>query len=234
MRIVIISTNQLFGECLRRGLLREARVDDVQFFPAPEDALDFIRSGAELNVLVDLSGIDAMGAVPMLMAAAPDICILALAIDDRNSRQVVDCARMGFHGFVPSDTSLEEVVRLILGARSGEVACQPHAVASMMRALYRAPVPAGGEVMDSLTPRKSEICRLVCEGRTNKEIALLVNRSVGTVKNHVHSILGKLDLPRRSAIPIHVLGAPDRAAPVLPDAASRPVRLAERNRQSAV
>jgi Bacterial regulatory proteins, luxR family len=41
---------------------------------------------------------------------------------------------------------------------------------------------------------------LLCEGLTNKEIAREVNRSVGTVKNHVRSILSELDLPQRGAV----------------------------------
>ncbi|MEL6169856.1 MAG: LuxR C-terminal-related transcriptional regulator, partial [Pseudomonadota bacterium] len=57
-----------------------------------------------------------------------------------------------------------------------------------------------------LTRREREVCLLVCEGLTNKEIAREMNRSVGTVKNHIHSILGKLDVPRRGAIPARFSG----------------------------
>ena len=75
----------------------------------------------------------------------------------------------------------------------------------MMRALHDLPEAGPADIPSCLTQRESEICRLICDGRTNKEIALEMKRSVGTVKNHVHSILSKLDLPRRGAIPRYLL-----------------------------
>ena len=51
-----------------------------------------------------------------------------------------------------------------------------------------------------LTRRQTEIAFLVARGMTNKEIANKLNISPATVKNHVHAILGKLDLDRRSKV----------------------------------
>ena len=51
-----------------------------------------------------------------------------------------------------------------------------------------------------LTPRETELLRLMDRGLRNKEIASLLDLSLSTVKNHVHNILSKLDVPRRSAL----------------------------------
>jgi DNA-binding CsgD family transcriptional regulator len=56
-------------------------------------------------------------------------------------------------------------------------------------------VPAHG-----LTPRELEIVRLLVDGRSNQEIADLLSISLRTAQTHVANVLGKLDLPSRSAV----------------------------------
>ena len=56
-----------------------------------------------------------------------------------------------------------------------------------------------------LTRREREIAVLIAEGLSNKEIARDLRIGASTVKNHVHSILEKLNVRRRSAI-VHQLG----------------------------
>lgn len=51
-----------------------------------------------------------------------------------------------------------------------------------------------------LTPRERQVSRLVAQGCSNKEIASAFGISLATVKNHVHRILGKLKLQRRSQV----------------------------------
>jgi DNA-binding NarL/FixJ family response regulator len=57
---------------------------------------------------------------------------------------------------------------------------------------------------DELTPRESEIARLVASGSTNREIAGLLYISPRTVENHVASILRKLELTSRNEIAQHI------------------------------
>ncbi len=50
---------------------------------------------------------------------------------------------------------------------------------------------------EALSPRESEILRLVCQGLSNQEIARQLVLSVGTVKFHIHNIYGKLGVRDR-------------------------------------
>ncbi len=50
---------------------------------------------------------------------------------------------------------------------------------------------------ESLSPREIEILKLVCQGRSNQEIAGQLVLSVGTVKFHIHNIFGKLSVRDR-------------------------------------
>jgi DNA-binding NarL/FixJ family response regulator len=61
-------------------------------------------------------------------------------------------------------------------------------------------VPPEIAALDGLTPREQEVACLIAEGLSNKEIALRLGISVGTVKHYVHQILEKTGLPGRVAI----------------------------------
>jgi DNA-binding NarL/FixJ family response regulator len=52
---------------------------------------------------------------------------------------------------------------------------------------------------EQLTTREREVLPLIEEGLSNKEIAAVLSIEIPTVKNHVHSVLAKLDVHRRSA-----------------------------------
>ena len=60
------------------------------------------------------------------------------------------------------------------------------------------------EAYDALTPRELEVLKLIDEGLTNQEIADKLVIEVGTVKNHVHSILKKLDVASREDAAAHL------------------------------
>ncbi|MBF9031638.1 helix-turn-helix domain-containing protein [Rhodobacterales bacterium HKCCE3408] len=205
MRCLVYSSNALFGQCLARGL---AGADGIEMAEACATAEAIPAAVARLgatSVLVDFGCSETAALVPRLARTLSDTIILGLSVDDRSTSNVVECARLGCHGIVPRDAGIEDVARIVADAEIGEVRIRPDVAAGMMRALAaRTPEPT--DPPDCLTRREREICTLVCEGLTNKEIAREVGRSVATVKNHVHSILVKLDLPRRGAIPSRMMG----------------------------
>ena len=200
MRILVYSGNRLFGQCLCRGLLERPEVEHAQ---ACESAAEIARragDSAASVVLIDLGDPEGEKAARDAATTMPAIPVLALAIDDRVARNVMECARLGCRGFVPRDASLSDVVRIVGAALRGEVTMRPSVAARMMQALAERDAAARRDLPNCLTRREKEVCLLICDGMTNKEIARKVGRSVGTVKNHVRSILSKLDAPRRSAI----------------------------------
>ena len=60
--------------------------------------------------------------------------------------------------------------------------------------------------LPDLTPRQREIARLLADGMSNKEIARRLDISVATVKDHVHSVLSRLELRRRGEVGALVRG----------------------------
>jgi DNA-binding NarL/FixJ family response regulator len=92
--------------------------------------------------------------------------------------------------FVGATSSLDEIHVAMRFARPGRLP-----VESTM-----APRAIGGAADPALTIREQELRRFVAGGYSNKEIADACGISVATVKNHVHRILGKLNIQRRAQI----------------------------------
>lgn len=65
--------------------------------------------------------------------------------------------------------------------------------------IARRPVVAPG-LLNRLTPRQREVALLIADGRSNKQIARELGLSVATVKDHVHAVLTRLNLPNRAAV----------------------------------
>lgn len=134
-----------------------------------------------------------------LRAALPEVRLVALAVDD-TEESVVAWAEAGVAGFVTRDTSLEDLMSTVDCIAHGGTQCSPHATAALLRRLAlladgRPPGSRGGQ----LTPREREIVTLIDQGLSNKQIARELQIQLTTVKNHVHSVLDKLQVPRRGA-----------------------------------
>jgi len=126
------------------------------------------------------------------------IPLVAIGIGDSDS-EVLACAERGAAGYVTQDASVEELTETIRRAAAGEFVCTPHFAGTLIRRLAalaseRSPQPS----VLPLTRREREVAVLMREDLSNKEIATRLRIEVATVKNHVHSVLDKLHVHRRS------------------------------------
>lgn len=159
------------------------------------DAVGLMRAHRPLAVLIDVPGRAALALVPALRAAVPDIALIGFGIGD--DALGLACAEAGMTGFVGRDGTLADLAEAVRRALAGELGCSPQLAALMCRRLA---VLAGRPAGSALSPREREVAQLVADGLSNKEIAQALHIGPATVKNHVHNILDKLALRRRSAI----------------------------------
>ncbi|MEA3275528.1 MAG: response regulator transcription factor [Pseudomonadota bacterium] len=149
-------------------------------------------------VLFDVNGEDAMKEAQALNRAVPEIPLLAIAIPETAER-VIACADAGFLGSVPRQASIAELCAIVDMAIRGECACHPRIAGSLLRELgHRRQQGSVSFSRESLTRRECEILRLLARGHSNKEIARELCVSLATVKNHVHSVLVKLNVGCRT------------------------------------
>jgi DNA-binding NarL/FixJ family response regulator len=125
----------------------------------------------------------------------PDIEVVAMTsvLEDA---AVVGAVRAGAIGYLLKDTDADALCRAIKAAANGQVQLAPEAAARLMREV-RIPGAASSETA-ALTGRETDVLRLLARGRANKEIAADLGIGAKTVKTHVSSILGKLDVQSRT------------------------------------
>ncbi|MBO9623869.1 MAG: response regulator transcription factor [Sphingomonas sp.] len=198
--MTIVSDILLFREGLAVSLARDGRLKICEI-ASPAEALPAVSRRRPDAVLVD-------GAMPNCLEFArrmrswnPDLPLVGFAISG-GAERLVEYAESGLAAFVGSEGTMTDLVDAVSGALTGELACSPRVSALMCERLARLSV--GPKRTTNLTPREGEIAALIGRGLSNKEIALNLHIGPSTVKNHVHSILEKLNVRRRSAI-VHQL-----------------------------
>jgi len=201
-RVTIVSDVLLYREGLAASLLRDGRLS-VLDLASSTDALPAISRNLPDVALLDGGMEDFLGLARRIRAHFSAIRIVGFGIAGGADR-FVDCAESGLTAFVHSKGSVGELVTAVHGALKGELSCSPEVSAMMCERLAR--LAAGGNHRpDALTLREREVAVLVGQGFSNKEIAKDLRIGPSTVKNHVHSILEKLNVRRRSAV-AHQLG----------------------------
>jgi DNA-binding NarL/FixJ family response regulator len=126
---------------------------------------------------------------------------LAFGLAESKPR-VLEYVEAGADGYVARDDSVEDLLRRIRAAHRDKAVVAPEIAAALMSRVSKyaqlfSEVQSGLHDDADLTPREREILELIGEGLTNQEIADRLVIEVGTVKNHVHSILQKLDVSSR-------------------------------------
>jgi DNA-binding NarL/FixJ family response regulator len=114
---------------------------------------------------------------------------------------VLGWAEAGVDGLIEQSASLESLMSAIVRVAAGESVCSPSMTATLLRRVSDAARRHPEQLaLAELTTREREIVRLLARGLSNKEIATDLRIGLSTVKNHVHNILEKLQLRRRSEV----------------------------------
>ena len=106
----------------------------------------------------------------------------------RTEEEIFQALEAGALGYVLKDVGRETLVQAILAVHAGNCWLAP-----AIRKQYDERV-----LRQQLTPREVEILKLIARGLTNQEIANVNRISASTVKNHMNSIMAKLDLADRT------------------------------------
>ncbi|MFE2106167.1 response regulator [Kitasatospora sp. NPDC059463] len=144
--------------------------------------------------------LDGVAATEELARTLPECRVLALSTFDMDE-YVVAALRAGAHGFLPKDVSPEDLGAAIRTVHTGEAVVAPRLLTRLISTYVRAPLGAPSPpavATGELTPREVEVWRLMATGLDNPGIARAMDISQSTVKNHITSLFGKLDVRDRA------------------------------------
>lgn len=202
IRVLIADDQALFREGLRTLLSTRAEVEVVAEAANGREALEQLERTAPDVVLMDLRMpvMDGIQATAQIRQRWPHVPVLVLTtFDDDGS--LFGALRAGAAGYLLKDVSSETLLSAITAAARGEAFLQStvtgRVVAAFARLLEPGGAPAQAMVLP-LSPREREILVLLGTGASNREIADRLCLAEGTVKNHVTSVLTKLDVRDRT------------------------------------
>ena len=220
VRVLLVDDQQLFRGAIA-GLI--AQQPDFDVVGEAGNGLDGVEQARALRpdlivMDVEMPVMDGVEAARILREQMPATKIIMLTVCDEDER-LLTAIRLGVHGYLLKDLRPEQLYEMLRSVMRDETPVSPALVGRLLAELRdggRAPhAPAGTSPADpGLSHRELEIMRLVADGLTNTEIGVRLSITEGTVKNHVHNALHKLDMDNRIQAAAYIvrqgLGLPAR------------------------
>jgi DNA-binding NarL/FixJ family response regulator len=195
--VVVAVNNKLYCDGLAFSLKDHSEiVVQATVYSAPE-LLSTIERQIPAVVVMDTMMADAIVALGTILKSWPEIRVVAIALADEDV-EVLRWAEAGAAGLLTRDNPLEQLVDSVMAASRGEVSCSSRVAATLVRRVAALAGKGEPAPMSDLTRRQARVLALITDGLSNKEIARALGIEVSTVKNHVHQLLTKLNVTRRS------------------------------------
>lgn len=197
-RVLIADDHAVVREGLNAVLERQP---DLQVVAEAVDGLEAVdkaaTTGIDLAVLdVAMPHLTGLQATREIVRRRPDLPVLLLSMYDRE-QYLFEAIAAGAAGYVLKRQADRDLVEACRAALRGEPFIHPAALGSLLcrylERVARGERPGRGP----LTPRESEVVKLIAEGHSTAEIAELLTLSPKTVERHRANVLDKLGLRDR-------------------------------------
>lgn len=174
-----------------------AGVDDITVVGEAADGAEAVEQARNLRpdvVLMDLQmpGVDGVSATRQIVTEELAQVLVLTSFSD--GERIVGALDAGAVGYLLKDADPDEVLSGIRAVSRGESPIHPRAA----RELLTARAGGGPTVSADLTPRETEVLRLVRQGLANKQIARRLGISERTVKAHLTSVFARIGVTDRT------------------------------------
>ena len=198
IRILLVDDQSIVREGLASLLNTQS---DLEIVGEAENGQIAIEQAIALKpdmILMDVRMpiMDGVAAIRVLSQQAPEIKILVLTTFD-DDEYVAQAMAFGAKGYLLKDTPSAELARAIRSINLGYTQLGPGLFEKALAAnsSFCATIPPE---LSELTSREKEVLQLIAQGYSNREIATELYITERTVKNHVNSILRRLNLRDRT------------------------------------
>lgn len=197
IKVLIVDDHKLVREGLRAVLDQCNGIEVIGEAESGEEAISLINKKSPDVVLMDISmpGMSGIEATKMIKADNPDVKVVMLTMMDQES-SVYEAVKAGATGYMLKNTSAEDLIEAIQTVHEGKALLHPDATVKLLKEFVNL---SDNKAKDyGLSVREMEVLRLLCEGKTNKELARALWISEQTVKTHLAHIYGKLGTSDRT------------------------------------
>ncbi len=205
INIVIVDDQSILREGLKLVLSKVEKFNIIGTGENGKDAYNLCKDNHVDVVLMDIKMpiMDGVEATKLIKRDFPHINIIILTTFN-DDEYIFEALKYGASGYLLKDATMDKIEEAINEVYKGGALIQPD-VAKKMVNMFTKMTKNGSQIdtrVDELTHREKDILRNLGEGKANKEIAEILYISEGTVKNHITSILSKLDLRDRTQLAI--------------------------------
>ncbi|MDO6589686.1 DNA-binding response regulator [Loktanella sp. D2R18] len=187
IRILIVDDHPMVTEGIQAILESYDDIDVVGALNNGQDAVDQVETLAPDVILLDLNmpGLSGLAATEMILEKRPETLIVILSMHD-SPEYISTALSHGASGYILKDVPTDSIRQAIDAVLAGEQYLCTGAKGSLR------PKISGGR--EALTSREQTILLELAQGKSNKEVARILNISVRTVETHRNNIKSKLGI----------------------------------------
>jgi two-component system, NarL family, nitrate/nitrite response regulator NarL len=209
IRVLLVDDHLLFRKGLASLMAARSELKVVGEASDGREALDLVRELRPDLILMDVNMpvCGGLEATKLIKAEMPAARVVMLTVSDEET-DLYQAIRSGAQGYLLKNLRPDSLFEMIGDAMRGEAPLSPGVAAKILEDLGRTrerEPEVAAEGLAELTQREQEILVLVVDGASNREIAVRLGITEGTVKNHLHHILEKLHLNNRVQITAYAL-----------------------------
>lgn len=210
IKVLLVDDQNILVEGLKLILGKE---EDIQICGTADNgrkAYEVCKGHRPDVVLMDIKmpELNGVEATEMIKKDFPGVKIIVLTTFN-DDEYIYDALKNGASGYLLKDAAPAEIAGAVRTVYNGGALIQSEVAVKVLdkfselarSGLDKRPDPK----KELLTERETEICRLIAEGKNNREIAKELYLSEGTVKNHITRVLIKLDLRDRTQLAVFTI-----------------------------
>jgi len=206
IRIVLVDDHALVRHGFRRILEDEPDLKVIGEAGSGLEAIDAVKTLQPDVVVMDMAmpemnGLHAAREI-LKQRPATRILILSMYSDEQYVRNALDA---GVHGYILKGALETDMVRAVRAVSSGQQYLSPELAGVLIRALQSKTGAAEEDPYDRLTQREKQVLQLIAHGKSNKEIAVLLDLSVNTVAVHRANLMNTLQIHKAAELVLYAV-----------------------------
>jgi DNA-binding NarL/FixJ family response regulator len=212
IRVLVVDDHALF----RRGLVSVLNEEtDIDVVDEAGDGDEAVLLATELRpdvVLMDVMMPNSTGieACPRIRAAVPEVKFVMLTMSE-DEADLFEALKAGATGYLLKEIAVTDIARAVRDIAEGQSFINPAMAVKLIgefaELAKQEKTPKAAPVIPELTPRETEVLKLLARSLNNREIGERLFITENTVKNHVRNILEKLQVHSRTEAAIYAVRA---------------------------